>query len=92
MKKLYIFAVLFIVANIADIALTWIILNNGGVEVNPIMNFFISSGFGKAVALKVGLPVIVAAVLIQMRRVACLAILAIVFTLISAWNMTWVLI
>lgn len=91
MKKFYILAGLFVTANIADILLTWLILGDGGVELNPIMAFFIEAGFWKSVLFKVGLPLVVASVLIRNRRLASLAILTVAFTGIAVWNATWVL-
>lgn len=86
MKKLYVFAAVFVLANIVDVILTLAVLNHGGAELNPVMGFFIEGGIWKTLAWKVGLPVVVAGILIRKRRLASLVILAAAFVLICGWN------
>lgn len=87
MKKIIVtLGIIFVVANVVDILLTWAILDKGGVELNPIMAFIIEGGFWKAIAFKVGLPVVIAVILIRKQRLASLAILATAFVAITIWN------
>jgi len=90
-KLLITLAVIFVLANAADILFTWYALRAGGTELNPIMAFVIGSGWLRAVALKVALPAVIALVLVRLRRRAMLAVLAGTFTLITGWNLAGLL-
>ena len=86
MKRIKTIGIIFVVANIIDIGLTWAILNAGGYEVNPIMATILSGGWLQADIWKSSLPCIVAAVLIWRGRLAMLSILAGASILIVIWN------
>lgn len=59
LRRLRVMAVVgLIVLNIADLVLTRHLLDQGGVEANPLMALFISGGWG--IAIKVGLPIALA--------------------------------
>jgi hypothetical protein len=87
MKKLYILGIILVVVNVADILLTWSLLNQGvGVEGNPIMAFILAGGFWNSVVLKFLVALEVALIAIRKRRLGVLAVLATGFFLIVAWN------
>jgi hypothetical protein len=93
LKKLVILGIILVAANVADILLTWSLLNGGlGIEGNPIMAFVLAGGFWKSVVLKVLIPLEIALVLVRKRRLASLAILATGFLGICIWNATWIIV
>ena len=83
MKKL---AITFIAASIIDIALTWLLLNSGGAEANPILRSVISHGWGIAVLWKVLIPISTAAILILLNRRTMLRLLTTGMIAICIWN------
>lgn len=88
MTKARIFAGLFIAANVVDLAVTLLILGQGGTELNPVMGFVFDQGVFPALAWKIALPAAIAAVLLWRRRLAVLGILAAGFVGICVWNIT----
>ena len=89
---LTILAGIFVAASLADILLTWRVVQAGGSEVNPVIGAVISAGWPLAITLKVLLPAVIAIALVRRRRLAMLAILAVAFTLLMFWNIVGVLV
>lgn len=85
-KLLIVLGIIFVVANITDGLLTWLIVDRGGFEFNPIMAFVIEGGFWKLVAFKVSISAGAALFLIWKQWVKSLVILAMFFIVIVAWN------
>jgi len=81
-----ILVIIFVLVNLLDILLTWGILSRGGIEVNPIMQFFTGMGFWESVVSKVILSALIASALVRFRRSATLAIITGAVAGICIWN------
>jgi len=75
-KNLVILGIVFVLANIADLALTRTALSLGAVEANPIMALFIGGPLWSVILLKVVEPILISYLLIRRRKVASLSIVA----------------
>jgi len=88
MKKriLLVMAIAFVLFNLLDILLTWGILNRGGIEINPIMQFVTGMGLWESVVSKVILSALIASVLVRFRKPAMLGTLTGATGGICIWN------
>ena len=84
--RLHALAVAFILANVVDILLTQQLLSAGGVELNPVMQFVINSGFAQALVWKFAISAAVASVLAWRRKTTTLGVLTSVTVMVCIWN------
>ena len=79
---------LWLVLNVADLIVTLVALERGCSEVNPMM-----SGLGaiELVAYKLGLTLLVVALLVRIRRLYLLRWLNVGIALVVVWNAVWIL-
>ena len=76
--------ILFLILNMIDILLTNVSLSRGGVELNPIVNYFINKDLFWAYKILTSVGVVL--VLLKLKHKHILIALCIAMGLICAWN------